>query len=166
MLLTRKAQYAVQALVDLSCHSQGKPVALKDIARREGIPLPYLEQLFFRLKKGLLVTAVRGPGGGYLLARPGSAIRISDIIATVEEPLRAVACMDERTECERNTRCSAHDVWHDLGARISSFLDGITLEELTREAQQRLTAEGEPSAGGLLQPEQGVPVGAVSLSGF
>lgn len=141
MLLTRKAQYAVQALVDLSCHSQGKPVSLKDIAQREGIPLPYLEQLFFRLKKGLLVTAVRGPGGGYLLARPGSSIRISDIIATVEEPLRPVACMDERKECERNTRCSAHNVWHDLGARITSFLDGITLDELVRDARQRLRSE-------------------------
>ena len=147
MLLTRKAQYAVQALVDLSSHSQGKPVSLKDIAQREGIPLPYLEQLFFRLKKGLLVTAVRGPGGGYLLARSGSSIRISDIIATVEEPLRPVACMDERKECERNTRCSAHNVWHDLGARITSFLDGITLDELVRDAQLRLRREDEPSAG-------------------
>jgi Rrf2 family iron-sulfur cluster assembly transcriptional regulator len=151
MLLTRKAQYAVQALVDLSCHSLGKPVALKDIAQREGIPLPYLEQLFFRLKKGLLVTAVRGPGGGYLLARLSSAIRISDIIATVEEPLRPVACMDERKECDRNTRCAAHGVWHDLGARITSFLNGITLEDLAREARQRLRAEGEPSDGGLQQ---------------
>jgi len=152
MLLTRKAQYAVQALVDLSCHSRGKPVALKDIAQREGIPLPYLEQLFFRLKKGLLVTAVRGPGGGYLLARLSSAIRISDIIATVEEPLRPVACMDERKECDRNTRCAAHGVWHDLGTRITSFLNGITLEDLAREARQRLRAEGEPSNGGLQQP--------------
>jgi Rrf2 family transcriptional regulator, iron-sulfur cluster assembly transcription factor len=152
MLLTRKVQYAVQALVDLSCHSRGKPVALKDIAQREGIPLPYLEQLFFRLKKGLLVTAVRGPGGGYLLARLSSAIRISDIIATVEEPLRPVACMDERKECDRNTRCAAHGVWHDLGARITSFLNGITLEDLVREARKRLRVEGEPSDGGLQQP--------------
>jgi len=152
MLLTRKAQYAVQALVDLSCHSRGKPVALKDIAQREGIPLPYLEQLFFRLKKGLLVTAVRGPGGGYLLARLGSSIRIGDIIATVEEPLRPVACMDDRKECDRNTRCAAHGVWHDLGARITTFLNGITLEDLAREARQRLRAEGVPSDGGLQQP--------------
>jgi Rrf2 family transcriptional regulator, iron-sulfur cluster assembly transcription factor len=146
MLLTRKAQYAVQALVDLSCHSQGKPVALKDIAQREGIPLPYLEQLFFRLKKGSLVTAVRGPGGGYLLARSEETIRISDIIATVEEPLRPVACMDERKECERDTRCAAHGVWHDLGERITSFLDGITLAELSVQERQRC-GEGAPSGG-------------------
>ncbi len=142
MLLTRKAQYAVQALVDLACFSCGKPVALKDIAQREGIPLPYLEQLFFRLKKGLLVTAVRGPGGGYLLARLESTIRISDIIATVEEPLRPVACMDERKECDRQTRCAAHGVWHDLKGRITSFLDGITLEDLVQEARQRVAGEG------------------------
>jgi Rrf2 family iron-sulfur cluster assembly transcriptional regulator len=149
MLLTRKAQYAVQALVDLSCHSRGKPVALKDIAHRERIPLPYLEQLFFRLKKGLLVTAVRGPGGGYLLARLGSSIRIGDIIATVEEPLRPVACMDERKECERSTPCAAHAVWHDLGMRIANFLNGITLEDLTREAEQRLLNEGSTQVGDL-----------------
>ena len=148
MLLTRKAQYAVQALVDLSCHSLGKPVALKEIAQREGIPLPYLEQLFFRLKKGFIVTAVRGPGGGYLLARLASAIRISDIIATVEEPLRPVACMDERKECDRNTRCAAHEVWHALGEKIAGFLDGITLEDLSREVRQRLVAEGVLSNGG------------------
>ena len=146
MLLPRKVQYAVQALVDIACHSPGRPVALKDIAYREAIPLPYLEQLFFRLKKGFLVTAVRGPGGGYLLARHGSTIRISDIIATVEEPLRPVACMDERKECDRRIRCAAHGVWHDLGARIASFLDGITLEDLAREARQRVVEEGGRSS--------------------
>ena len=165
MLLTRKAQYAVQALVDLSCHSGGKPVALKDIAQREGIPLPYLEQLFFRLKKGLIVTAVRGPGGGYLLARLSSTIRISDIIAIVEEPLRAVACMDERKVCDRNTRCAAHGVWHDLGARITSFLNGITLEDLAREELQRARSKGEVPDGVLPHPEQGVPARAVCLPG-
>lgn len=137
MLLTRKAQYAVQALVDLSCHSHGKPVTLKEIAAREGIPLPYLEQLFFRLKNSQMVKAVRGPGGGYLLARDSASIRISDIIATVEEPLRPVACMDERKECDRTTPCIAHGVWHDLADRITSFLNGITLEELVRQAGQR-----------------------------
>ncbi len=164
MLLTRKAQYAVQALVDLSGHSQGKPVALKDIAQREGIPLPYLEQLFFRLKKGALVTAVRGPGGGYLLARDGATIRISDIIATVEEPLRPVACMDERKECERDTRCAAHGVWHDLGERITTFLDGITLEDLAREVRQRGGKE-IPTGGWPQHAGQGVADCAVCLPG-
>ncbi len=145
MLLTRKAQYAVQALVDLECHSLGKPVALKDIAQREEIPLPYLEQLFFRLKKGLLVTAVRGPGGGYLLARHGSTIRISDIVATVEEPLRPVACMDDRKECERQTRCAAHNVWHDLGDRITTFLDSITLDDLAMQVRHSALEDGDVS---------------------
>lgn len=161
MLLTRKAQYAVQALVDLVCHSRGKPVALKEIAGREEIPLPYLEQLFFRLKKGLIVTAVRGPGGGYLLTRPAAVIRISDIIATVEEPLRPVACMDGRKECERRTPCAAHDVWYDLAGRITGFLDGITLEELVQQAQRRSLSgglpagEGERSPGPAVDAEQG-----------
>lgn len=141
MLLTRKAQYAVQALVDLCGHSRGKPVALKDIAGREGIPLPFLEQLFFRLKKGGLVTAVRGPGGGYLLARPSDSIRLSDIISTVEESFRPVACMNERKGCDRHTYCSGHGIWHELAARITGFLDGINLKELTTLEVQVLETE-------------------------
>lgn len=145
MLLTRKAQYAVQALVDLCRHSDGKPVALKDIARREQIPLPYLEQLFARLKRGRIVAAVRGPGGGYLLSGKSSDVRISDIVATVEEPLKPVACMDDRKACERTSPCAAHDVWQDLAARIESFLNGITLEDLAIKPPPRDEVEPSPT---------------------
>ena len=141
MLLTRKAQYAVQALVDLARNSLGKPVALKDIARREQIPLPFLEQLFARLKRGMMVTAVRGPGGGYLLARASSAIRIGEIIAIVEEPLRPVACMDERKGCEREAPCAAHSVWQDLAGRINSFLNEIALEDLVRNGEESVNLD-------------------------
>ena len=68
MRLSMKAQYAVRAMVDLSLHSGGRPVALREISRREDIPLNYLEQLFLRLKKGDIIKSVRGPGGGYILA--------------------------------------------------------------------------------------------------
>ncbi len=136
MRLSTKAQYAVRALVDLSLNSQGKPVSLKEISRREEIPLNYLEQLFYRLKKGNIVESVRGPGGGYLLARESSQILVSDIVATVEEPLTPVACLDEGSEsCARGTRCVTRNVWKGLGERIRGFLDSINLEDLTREAR-------------------------------
>jgi Rrf2 family iron-sulfur cluster assembly transcriptional regulator len=139
MRLSTKAQYAVRALVDLSLHSEGRPVALREIARREDISLNYLEQLFFRLKKGKIVTSVRGPGGGYVLARESSLIKIGEIVATVEEPLNPVACLDgDESSCSRVAQCVTHNVWKGLGERIRGFLDSINLEDLTLEARERL----------------------------
>lgn len=139
MRLSTKAQYAVRALVDLSLNSDGRPVTLKDIARREEIPLNYLVQLFFRLKKGSIVSSVRGPGGGYVLARMGSLIRVGEIIATVEEPLNPVACLDEGdSSCTRVAHCVTHNVWKGLGERIRGFLDSITLEDLAMEARAKI----------------------------
>ena len=135
MRVSTRAQYAVRAMVDLTCHSGGKPVSLREIAEREDIPLSYLEQLFNRLKKGKIVESVRGPGGGYLLARASSAIRVGEIISTVEEPMFPVACLDEGGICLKDSRCITHNVWRGLGDRIREFLDSITLDDLVREAE-------------------------------
>ena len=84
MKLSTKGRYAVMAMVDLACHCRGAPVSLADIAQRQEISLSYLEQLFARLRRGGLVRSVRGPGGGYLPARPIEETRISDIILAVD----------------------------------------------------------------------------------
>jgi Rrf2 family iron-sulfur cluster assembly transcriptional regulator len=145
MRLSTKAQYAVRALVDLSLHSGGNPVALREISRREDIPLNYLEQLFLRLKKGNIIDSVRGPGGGYVLARSGRQIKISEIVTTVEEPLNPVSCLDEEGgRCSRESRCVTHNVWKGLGERIRGFLDSINLEDLTREARERFGSQLPP----------------------
>ena len=89
MRLSTKGRYAVMAMVDLATHSDGKPVALADIADRQEISLSYLEQLFGKLRKGGLVKSVRGPGGGYLLAREAGETRVSDIIMAVDELIKA-----------------------------------------------------------------------------
>jgi Rrf2 family iron-sulfur cluster assembly transcriptional regulator len=123
-------------MVDLALFSSGRPVTLKEIAHREDIPLNYLEQLFFRLKKGNIVASVRGPGGGYILARGSSEIKVGEIVTAVEEPLNPVHCLDEGVEpCPRVSRCVTHTVWKDLGERIRGFLDSISLDELVREAR-------------------------------
>lgn len=138
MRLSTRAQYAVRAMVDLALHCQGAPVSLKEIAQREDIPLNYLEQLFNRLRRGKIVESVRGPGGGYLLARESSEILVGEIVATVEEPLNPVSCMDAATgRCSRPAACTTHNVWQKLGERIKTFLDSITLEDLVAEARGR-----------------------------
>ncbi|ACM20338.1 helix-turn-helix iron-sulfur cluster-binding transcriptional regulator IscR [Geotalea daltonii FRC-32] len=141
MRLSTRAQYAVRAMVDLALYSTSKPVSLKEIAQREEIPLSYLEQLFFRLKNGGIVTSIRGPGGGYILARESSLIKVGEIVVTVEEPLSPVACMDEgSTGCSRISQCVTHNIWKGLGEKIRGFLDGITLEDLAQEARRNLEA--------------------------
>lgn len=135
MRMSTKAQYAVRAMVNLNLHSDGAPVCLRDISVRENISLTYLEQLFVKLRRGRIVKSVRGPGGGYLLARPACQIQVDEIIDSVEESLVPVACMDRKHGCVCDEHCVTHNVWHGLGERIRDFLASITLEELTQEAR-------------------------------
>ena len=144
MRLSTKAQYAVRALVDLSLHSGGKPVSLREISEREEIPQSYLEQLFLRLKNGRIIASVRGPGGGYILARNSAEISVGDIVSSVEEPLDPVSCLDEKSPCSRGGRCVTRNVWKGLGERIRGFLDSINLEDLTREARAGSGAPDQP----------------------
>jgi Rrf2 family iron-sulfur cluster assembly transcriptional regulator len=136
--MSTKAQYAVRAMVNLNLHSGGSPVSLRDISLRERISLTYLEQLFVKLRRGKLVKSVRGPGGGYLLARPASDIQVDEIIDSVEESLVPVACMDQKHGCLCDDQCATHNVWHGLGERIRQFLSSITLADLTEEAQRKI----------------------------
>jgi Rrf2 family transcriptional regulator, iron-sulfur cluster assembly transcription factor len=90
MKLSTKGRYGMVALVDIATHSGGALVTLGDIAQRQDISLPYLEQLFVKLRRGGLVESVRGPGGGYRLARPASQIRVVDVLAAVDETVDAM----------------------------------------------------------------------------
>ena len=116
MKLGTRARYAVMAMVDLARHGEGGPVSLAEIAQRQEISLAYLEQLFAKLRRGGLVKSVRGPGGGYLLARDRNDTRISDIVLAVDEPLRAVRCNPgEAIGCRTDrSRCLTHDLWEEL----------------------------------------------------
>ena len=137
MRLSTKGQYAVRAMVSLVCHSNGRPTTLKDISDSEGISLPYLEQLFVKLRKGNIVKSVRGPGGGYVLARPASEIKVGEVITVVEESLNPVACLDQDPAlCTKTNKCVTQRVWKGLGEKMKEFLDSITIEDLSREAKQ------------------------------
>lgn len=134
MKISTKAQYAVRAMVSLCLHGDGRPVALKDIASREELSLAYLEQLFVKLRRGQIVRSVRGPGGGYVLARPAEQIRVDQIIDSVEESLVPVSCMDASGRCICGDQCVSHGVWQGLGDRVRQFLASITLADLVRDA--------------------------------
>lgn len=132
MRLTTKARYAVMALVDLASRSGSTPVKLADIAERQEISLSYLEQLFSRLRRAALVRSVRGPGGGYLLARPHDNMSIADIVLAVDEPIRATRCkLGTGRGCRQDaSRCQTHDLWDELGNQIYLFLKTVTVADV------------------------------------
>jgi Rrf2 family iron-sulfur cluster assembly transcriptional regulator len=120
------------ALVDLASNSNGRPVALADISTRQEISLSYLEQLFAKLRRSGLVKSVRGPGGGYLLARSAEDTRISDAILAVDEPIRATRCKpNSGTGCHSDkSRCLTHDLWEELSHQIQLFLSSVSLADV------------------------------------
>jgi len=132
MKLTTKGRYAVMAMADLARNGGEKPLSLAEIAERQEISLSYLEQLFAKLRKGGLVRSVRGPGGGYLLSRPAAAVRVSDIIFAVDEPIRATRCTPGSPISCHGTkgRCLTHDLWEELSNHIHLFLSAVTLDDV------------------------------------
>jgi Rrf2 family iron-sulfur cluster assembly transcriptional regulator len=145
MRLSTKGRYAVMAMADLAGHASeaGRPVALADIAARQDISLSYLEQLFAKLRRGGLVTSVRGPGGGYRLARPAEELRIADIILAVDEPIAATRCKTGSTKgCTKTgARCVTHDLWEELGQQIHVFLSSVSLADVV---ERRVLGRARP----------------------
>lgn len=132
MRLSTKGRYAVMAMVDLAKFGNGSPVALSEIAERQEISLSYLEQLFAKLRRSELVNSVRGPGGGYVLARPANETRIADIILAVDEPIRATRCTPGQPfGCRSNqSRCQTHDLWEELGNQIYLYLSSVSIADV------------------------------------
>lgn len=132
MKLSTKGRYAVMAMADLASNGSGKPVTLAEIAERQEISLSYLEQLFGRLRRADLVASVRGPGGGYLLGRPPSELRVADIIMAVDEPIKATRCTPGSPRgCHTHRgRCLTHDLWEELGNQIYLYLSSVTLADI------------------------------------
>lgn len=129
MRLTTKGRYAVTAMLDLAINQGQGPIALADIAQRQGISLSYLEQLFAKLRRRALVSSVRGPGGGYNLARLASEIPVAEVIAAVDENVDTTKCSREGN-CHNGQPCLTHELWLDLSDRIYEYLNRITLQQL------------------------------------
>jgi Rrf2 family iron-sulfur cluster assembly transcriptional regulator len=140
-------------MLDLAMHHGNGPTALADIARRQGISLSYLEQLFARLRRQGLVSSVRGPGGGYNLAREGGDIHIAEVIAAVDENLDTTRC-GGAGNCHNEGPCLTHDLWQDLSDRIYDYLSHVSLQDLVN--RKGLVSEiGCRAARGETQVERG-----------
>lgn len=134
MRLTTKGRFAVTAMIDVAMHGGHGPVTLAAVSGRQRISLSYLEQLFGKLRRSGLVESVRGPGGGYNLARPQAQVSVADIILAVDEPIDATQCAGKEN-CLDDRRCMTHDLWMGLNSHIFSFLSGVSLAELVKQQQ-------------------------------
>jgi len=136
MRLTTKGRFAVTAMIDVALHGSDNPVTLAAVSERQRISLSYLEQLFGKLRRHGLVDSVRGPGGGYNLAKPAASLSVAEIILAVDEPIDATQC-GGRENCLDDRRCMTHELWAGLNAHIFSFLRSVTLAELVRQQQRK-----------------------------
>lgn len=141
MRLTTKGRFAVTAMIDLAMRGENGPVALASISERQKISLSYLEQLFGKLRRYKLVDSVRGPGGGYCIARPLTMVTVADIIRAVDEQLDATQC-GGRENCHDEHRCMTHDLWSTLNVKMYEYLSSVTLAELVSSQKHKF----EPSA--------------------
>jgi Rrf2 family iron-sulfur cluster assembly transcriptional regulator len=156
MRLSTKGRYAVMAMADLARNGQGecgpRAVSLAEIATRQEISLSYLEQLFARLRKGGLVQSVRGPGGGYRLAKGAHETVVAEIVLAVDEPIRATRCIGHSSPkgcMMAGERCITHNLWEDLGDEIHRYLAGVSLEDvvMNRTGVRRRTSVSEAATG-------------------
>lgn len=136
MRLTTKGRFAVTAMIDLSMRCHEGPVTLAGISERQKISLSYLEQLFGKLRRRRLVDSVRGPGGGYCLAKDAADITVAEVILAVDEPLDTTQC-SERGNCHDGEPCMTHDLWFNLNQHIFAYLEGITLADLVAKQQAK-----------------------------
>jgi Rrf2 family iron-sulfur cluster assembly transcriptional regulator len=134
MRLTTKGRFAVTAMVDLAMRQTRGPVTLAAISERQRISLSYLEQLFGKLRRHKLVTSVRGPGGGYNLARAPQTITVSEIISAVDEAIDATQC-GGKENCHDDRRCMTHDLWATLNEKMHDYLSSVTLGDLLAHQQ-------------------------------
>ncbi len=136
MRLTTKGRFAVTAMIDLALRGEDGPVALAGVSERQKISLSYLEQLFGKLRRHGLVESVRGPGGGYCLARAAAEVTVADIIRAVDEPLDATQC-GGRENCQDEHRCMTHELWATLNAKMYDYLASVSLADLVKRQKER-----------------------------
>ena len=137
MKLTTKGRYAVMAMADLASYAKDKPISLSEISLRQNISLSYLEQLFLKLKNENLVKSVRGSSGGYVLMKPASEIKLSNIIFAVNESVKTLNCKKEsKRGCNnKSTKCITHNLWDELDKHINGFFEKVKLGDLVNNRQ-------------------------------
>jgi Rrf2 family cysteine metabolism transcriptional repressor len=135
--LSTRSRYGTRALLDLAEHQRGKPVQLKDIARRQNISLHYLEHIITPLVSAGLVRSTRGARGGLNLTRKPKDVKLSEVVQLLEGVNTPVDCIENPQSCDRADHCVTRDVWNEVKNAIDTTLESITLEDLLKRQKQK-----------------------------
>jgi len=134
MRLSTKSRYGVRALFDIAYHAEEAPAQIKTISRRQGITPRYLEQIFQKLKRAGIVKSIRGPRGGYYLARKPEEVAVGDVIRAMEETIEPVFCArppkERSRKCRHESKCVAQVIWREAGQRLGDYLDSVSLAQM------------------------------------
>lgn len=132
--LSTKGQYGVRAMFELAKNYDKGPLSIKEISKRQGVSIAYLEQLLNKLRKSKLIKSQRGPGGGYMITKKPEEISVGVILNSLEGPVAIAHCLDPSAKgCKRIDSCVARLLWKSLGEKIENFLNTINLNDLLKE---------------------------------
>ncbi len=141
MKLSTRGRYGTRALLDLALRWNEGPVPLKDIARRQEIPLHYLEHLIAPLVAAGIIGSTRGARGGVQLIRPPQDVCLSEVTTLLEGPLAPMECVDKPEGCSRSELCAVRDVWGEVKKAIDGVLENTTLQDLAERQREKETPE-------------------------
>ncbi|MBW2616120.1 MAG: Rrf2 family transcriptional regulator [Deltaproteobacteria bacterium] len=130
MRLSTRSRYGTRMMLDLAQHYDKGPVRIGEIAKRQDMPVKYLEQLIIPLKQGNFIKSVRGPKGGHMLARPPEEITVGQIVKALEGGIGLAGCIENPRECERSGRCLTRGIWEDASKAMYDKLNSITLSKM------------------------------------
>jgi len=136
MKISTRSRYGIRALLDLASSSDSQPVQLKDIARRQGISLHYLEHIIAPLSGSGMIRSIRGARGGILLVKPPLEIKISEVVRLLEGSIALVECVNDPESCPRCNACAVRELWVEMKTAMDSVLEGTTLQDLVTRQKQ------------------------------
>lgn len=142
MRFSTRTRYGVRALIDLGLYYKGKPVLVKEIAKRQGVSERYLEHIMLSLKKAGFLRSIKGGKGGYEFLKDPKEIRIKNVVEVLEGPIVPVECVGREEICDKSNSCVARELWCNVRDEILKILDSITLKELI-ERQKKKTGTKE-----------------------
>ena len=136
MKLSTKTEYGIRAILEIA-KGNGQPLNLKTIAQRHNISTKYLEQLMAMLKSAGFIRSIRGPKGGYILAKPPKNIIIADVFKTLEGPIATAECLSNKDYCPQVHKCVIKELWQKIQVAINNVLKSVTLQDLIDKARDK-----------------------------
>lgn len=143
MKLSTRTRYGLRAMLEIGLYSKGRPMFVKEIAKRQNISERYLEHILLALKKAGLLRSIQGGKGGYVFLKKPSEISVREIVEALEGPLSLVECVEKKDICERSENCVARELWCRIKKELTGLLDGITLKELIERQKEKTGKKGE-----------------------